>query len=127
MADLKGSQAVRPAAVTVGRSRHGRGVFAARAFAEGDAVESCPTLPLRDADVVGELGDYVFGSSTDGQVLLLLGFGMLYNHSASPNLEYYQDEPDVITFVAAREIESGEELTIDYGREWWEGRGLEPD
>ena len=127
MADVQGSEAVRPAGVTVGPSRHGRGVLAARAFAKGDSVEACPTLQLPDADVVGELGDYVFGSGTDGQVLLLLGFGMLYNHSAEPNLEYYQDAPDLITFVAARDIEAGEELTIDYGREWWEGRGLEPD
>ena len=113
--------------VAVGRGRHGRGVFATRRFAKDEAVEVCPTLPLQDSDVAGELSDYVFGSAEEGQVLLLLGFGMLYNHSAEPNLQYFQDEPDEITFVAARDVERGEELTIDYGAEWWEGRGLVPD
>ena len=113
--------------VKVGRGRHGRGVFATRRFAEGDAVEVCPTLQVADSDVSGLLGDYVFGSLDDGEVVLLLGFGMLYNHSASPNLEYFQDEPDAITFVATRAIKRGEELTIDYGAEWWDQRGIEPD
>ena len=34
-------------------------------------------------------------------MLLLLGFGMLYNHSSEPNCEYVQEEPRVITFVDA--------------------------
>jgi uncharacterized protein len=106
---------------------HGRGVFATRAYAEGEAVEDCPTLELPDAEVVGNLADYVFNSGTDGEVLLLLGFGMLYNHSAEPNVEYVQSEdPRTITFVATRGIEPGEELTISYGDQWWDTRGLEP-
>jgi len=115
------------AGVAVGRGRHGRGVFATRRFAEGESVEVCPTLQVPDSDVSGTLGDYVFGSFDDGEVVLLLGFGMLYNHSPSPNLEYFQDDPEMITFVATRAIKRGEELTIDYGAEWWEQRGLEPD
>jgi SET domain-containing protein len=121
------SEVGQASSVTVGRGRHGRGVFATRRLATGEPVEVCPTLRLPDADVAGELSDYVFGSGTDGEVLLLLGLGMLYNHSATPNLEYFQDEPDAIAFFAARDIEPGEELTIDYGTEWWEQRGLEPD
>jgi SET domain-containing protein len=53
---------------------------------------------------------------------------MLYNHSSEPNVEYVQgEEPDTITFVATQPIEPGDELTIDYGEEWWETRDLEPD
>jgi SET domain-containing protein len=40
------------------------------------------------------------------------------NHSAHPNVEYVQDEPSVITFLARRRIRAGEELTIDDGQEW---------
>jgi uncharacterized protein len=57
----------------------------------------------------------------------VLGCGMLYNHSSDPNVEYVQDEPSTITFLALRAVKPGEELTIDYGEEWWETRGLEPD
>jgi hypothetical protein len=102
-------------------------VFATRRFAAGDPVEVCPTLALPDADVGGLLGDYVFKSGEEDEVLLLLGFGMLYNHSAEPNLEYVEEEPGTITFLATRAVVPGDELTIDYGGEWWETRGLEPD
>ena len=113
--------------VTVGEGPHGRGVFATRAFAKGEVVESCPTVELADADVTGRLNDYVFSSVTEGDLLLVLGYGMLYNHSAKPNVEYLQDEPTTIVFRALRSVRPGDELTIDYGEEWWETRGLEPD
>ena len=117
-----------PAGLEIKEGRHGRGVFAARHFDKGDSVESCPTLELPADQVTGRLNDYVFGSNEgEDEVLLLLGFGMLYNHSAEPNLEYVQEEPHVITFVAIRPVEPGDELTIDYGEEWWETRNREPD
>jgi SET domain-containing protein len=56
----------------------------------------------------------------------VLGLGMLFNHSAEPNLEYVQDDPTTIVFRTVRKVKSGDELTIDYGDEWWETRGLEP-
>jgi SET domain-containing protein len=52
---------------------------------------------------------------------------MLYNHSHEPNVEYVEDEADTIAFRALRNVKAGEELTIDYGEEWWETRGLEPE
>ena len=112
--------------IEVREGRHGRGVFATRRFRKGEVVERCPTIELPDADVGGLLGDYVYNSVADGDVLLVLGYGMLYNHSGEPNVEYVQDEPTTIEFLALRAIAAGEELTIDYGREWWDTRDLEP-
>ena len=112
--------------LAVRESRHGRGVFALRRFAKGEPVEVCPILEVPEDEVTGQLGDYVFSSLSEGNVLLLLGFGMLYNHSARANLEYVQDE-DTMTFLATRTVKRGDELTINYGEEWWEERGLEPD
>jgi uncharacterized protein len=113
--------------LTVAQGPLGRGVFATRRFAKAEVIETCPTVELSDADVTGRLNDYVFTSVGEGDVVLVLGYGMLYNHSAEPNVEYVQDEPSTIVFRALRKIQPGDELTIDYGEEWWDTRGLEPD
>jgi uncharacterized protein len=101
-------------------------VFATRRYLKGQLVESCPTVELPDSDVTGRLGDYVYSSVNDDDVLLVLGYGMLYNHSEYPNVEYVQDDPSTMTFLALRTVRPGDELTIDYGEEWWETRGLKP-
>ncbi len=111
----------------VGQTRYGRGVFATRRYEQGDEVETCPTLQVPEDEISGLLSDYVFKSVDDDQVLVLLGYGSLYNHSSKPNLEYVQDDPQTVTFLASRTIEPGDELTIDYGEEWWELRELQPD
>jgi uncharacterized protein len=113
--------------LTIKQGPRGRGVFATRRFAKGEVVETCHTVEVGDDDATGRLNDYVFTSVTEGDVLLVLGNGMLYNHSTDPNVEYVQDEPTTIIFRTLRKVQPGEELTIDYGDEWWETRGLEPD
>jgi uncharacterized protein len=102
----------------------GRGVFATRVFAEGETVEVCPTVEISQGG--GDLADYLFESTNEGYFLVVLGFGMLYNHSSEPNLDYYQDDPSTLEFVAQRRIERGEELTISYGDEWWSARDEVP-
>ena len=114
--------------IRVGRGRHGRGVFAARDIPEGETIEVCPTLELAEDDVAGRLLDYVFDSGYDEHAVVMpLGYGMLYNHSAEANTEYVEHDEDAIAYVAKRDIAAGEELTIDYGRDWWDTRGQEPD
>jgi SET domain-containing protein len=113
--------------VEVREGLRGRGVFAARAFATGDEIEVCPTVEIPRREAKGVLADYVFDSARSrGAVVLVLGYGMLYNHSEDPNVEYDQDDDGVVTFYAMRAIEPGEELTITYGSEWWTERDIEP-
>ena len=122
------SPADMPEGLEIKDGPYGRGVFATRAFAAGEALEHCPTLELPGDEVVGQLGDYVFGSNeNEDDVILLLGYGMLYNHSSEPNCEYIQEAPRVIMFQTLRAVEPGEELFIDYGEEWWDTRNRKPD
>jgi SET domain-containing protein len=110
----------------VGRGRRGRGVFALRRFRAGEIVETCPTVTLDDADVQGGVRDYVFSSRQPGKLLLVLGYAMLYNHASQPNLFHRSAGRLLIEFVALRDIEAGEELTHDYGPEYWTDRGRQP-
>ena len=107
--------------------RRGRGVFAGRAFAEGDVVESCPSILIPEEEIEGGvLLDYVFDSHRPGKVLLLLGLGSLYNHSSQPNLYHRTAGRLTIEFVALRDIERGEELTHNYGADYWADRSKQP-
>ena len=99
-------------------------MFATRTFAEGETVEVCPTVEISEGG--GDLADYLFESTNEGMFLVVLGFGMLYNHSSEPNLDYYQENEAALAFVAQRQIDKGEELTISYGDEWWSARGETP-
>ena len=112
--------------IGVGYGRRGRGVFALQDFREGDVVEVCPTVLLDDADVDGLLRDYVYDARQPGKVLLVLGYGMLYNHSARPNLHHRTAGRLLVEFVALRDIDEGEELTHAYGPAYWADRKLRP-
>jgi SET domain-containing protein len=47
--------------------------------------------------------------------VMVLGNGSLYNHSFNPNAEYLRRTSDkVMDYVAIKDIEAGEEITINY-------------
>ncbi len=65
------------------------------------------------------LEHYLFGGR-NGDLLLALGVGSLFNHSKQPNLSYTVDQQlQLIHFRAARDIAANEELTIFYGDNLW--------
>ena len=107
--------------VMIGSSEgRGRGVFAARRFEPGETIEVCPVIALSEADAraldATALYDYYFGWGSDGKAAAIaLGYGSLYNHSSSPNAKHTKHESDgVISVVAVRPIERGEEIFIRY-------------
>ena len=65
------------------------------------------------------LEHYLFNCK-DGDRLLALGYGSIFNHSDPPNVDYRLDKPGmVIRYYAARDIVVGEELCIYYGANLW--------
>jgi SET domain-containing protein len=98
----------------------GRGVFSTRRFECGETIEVCPVIALSEADARTLDGtglyDYYFGWGKDGKAAAIaLGYGSLYNHSPSPNAMHQKHAADhIISIVALRPIECGEEIFIQY-------------
>lgn len=105
------------------RGIKGWGVYAARSFKKGEIVEECPVIFATDLDNP-QINDYVFGHD-DKTTILTLGYGAVYNHSDTPHLSYHIDEENrLMTYVAKRPIEAGEEIFINYGDDYWTTRDL---
>ena len=103
----------------------GRGAFALQKISEGDIIERCPALEVNEQDVGGELLNYVFYGSTESTRLVVMGNGMLFNHSSTPNVAYYREQSAlgvVLVLYALRNISKGEELFYSYGDDWWTTR-----
>jgi uncharacterized protein len=99
----------------------GKGVFARQKFAAGDVVEVAPVLVMKTEheDLPELLKSYVFDWATLAGVPraqgLALGYGSMYNHANPANLRYVADAREsLMRYVAARDIQAGEELTINY-------------
>lgn len=109
---------VPPTGLRVGTSPgRGRGVFATRPFSRGDVVEVAPVLVLpakQQGQLDGTLLDsYVF--AWGDSVAVAFGYGSLYNHAWSPNLEYRKRIAEAcIEFVAIADIAVGDELFTNY-------------
>lgn len=97
----------------------GRGVFAARPILKGEIIEQCPCLTFEEGEEAEHIDRtplecYYFrwGDSVNA---ILFGYGSLYNHSYEPNAFYRRNYTEkTMEFVALRNIEAGEEITINY-------------
>jgi SET domain-containing protein len=106
---------------------HGQGVFALVDIKKGEVIERCPYIVIDDDDLQEEnrLNDYLFTSPDIGtDYLVVMGYGMMYNHDDNANSEWEIDEKDnrFVRFTAARDIKKGEEIFQDYGKEYWKTR-----
>jgi SET domain-containing protein len=110
---------------------HGWGVFAKETILEGEVIEECPilTLPIYDGESSPILIDYRFNfpSGSEGwtEQVIPFGYGGLYNHSDTPNANWYSNnDKRTFLFFATKNIEIGEEIFTYYGNEsyWNDGR-----
>jgi hypothetical protein len=94
-------------------------------IANGEIVEICPVIPCGiEAKAIDGIKDHVFEiDKNERRYGLVLGYGSLYQHSEKPNLEFgYNKNSKQMYFTSVRMIKAGEELTIDYGKEYWDER-----
>ncbi len=98
----------------------GRGVFATRDYASGELIETCPVLLFDAAQTEHfentDLWHYLFNWDEEtGQLALLFGYGMLYNHSFKPNARMVHDHANERTEVYAEtDIKMSKEIMLNY-------------
>ncbi len=98
----------------------GRSVFTSEDIVQGSIIEICPVIIIspEETQVIHktQLHDYYFiWDMETGSSAIALGYGSLYNHSESPNVEFELDKSNqTIRFLALRNIQAGDELTADY-------------
>jgi SET domain-containing protein len=95
-----------------------RGVFATRNIAKGELIHEAPVIPYPNEEHVHIektlLADYAFEYGIN-HTALLLGYGMLFNHSYEPNATYEINFPNhTFDFYAYKDIKAGEEILINY-------------
>ena len=102
----------------------GRAVFTNEIIPAGTIIESSPVIVMSadERKLLDQtlLHDYIFewGPNHD-ECALALGWISIYNHSYGSNAEYFMDfEEDTIQIKTVREIQPGEELTINYNGDW---------
>ena len=99
----------------------GRGIFTYDAIPADTVVELAPVLVMSDEDrkILDQtlLHDYIFEWQPEGQKLCIMALGWipLYNHSYQSNCEYFMNYEEQSMYIqTVRDIEPGEELTINY-------------
>jgi hypothetical protein len=106
---------------------HGLGVFADQDFNVNDIIEECPLILVPNTDTT--LIDYTFllkSHNADKFCGFILGYGSIYNHSETANATYFYDEENnLMRFVAKQPIETGSEICTSYGDYWFSIRGAE--
>ncbi|MEI6946117.1 SET domain-containing protein [Paraflavisolibacter sp. H34] len=102
----------------------GRGIFCNAPIEAKTIIEIAPVIVLSapERKQIDEtlLHDYIFEWGDDRKkCCMALGYVPLYNHASPSNCEYEMDfRKKLITIMAVRDIEAGEELFINYNGDW---------
>lgn len=120
----------------------GRAVFAARAFRKGELIDRALVI-IGDTDwdkLPSWINCFVYNwpeiGGRGGRQAIALGNGSLFNSSLHANMAFRASPAnDAIEYFAARDIEPGEELTINYSSDhgeptssdnsWFVERGID--
>ncbi len=99
----------------------GRGMFTKKFIPAEKVIEISPVVVMTAQERLlldqTKLHDYIF-EWQDG-CCMALGFVPVYNHAYNSNCEYLMDyDENTIQIKTVRNIEPGEELTINYNGDW---------
>ncbi|MDG5789635.1 SET domain-containing protein [Evansella sp. AB-P1] len=95
-----------------------RGVFATCHIAKGELIHEAPVLPYPNVEhqLIEHtvLADYVYEYGKNHGAIIL-GYGMLFNHSYEPNATYEINfDNHTFDYYAYTDIKAGDEILINY-------------
>ncbi|MBG9812848.1 lysine methyltransferase [Bacillus endophyticus] len=95
-----------------------RGVFTKQDVKKGTLLHEAPVIPYpnKEHDYIEKttLADYAFEYGVN-HTAILLGYGMLFNHSYTPNATYKINfDNHTFDFYAYTDIQAGKEILINY-------------
>ncbi|MDV2685986.1 SET domain-containing protein [Alkalihalophilus sp. As8PL] len=98
-----------------------RGVFATEDIPKGTLIHEAPVVPYPNVEHIliqeTALADYVYEYGKNHSAVVL-GYGMLFNHSFTPNATYdINFDQHTFDYYAYRDIKAGEEIFINYNGE----------
>ncbi|WP_227937734.1 SET domain-containing protein [Alkalihalobacillus deserti] len=98
-----------------------RGIFATRDITKGELIHEAPVIPYLNEEHIliqeTTLADYVYEYGKNHSAVVL-GYGMLFNHSYEPNATYdINFEHHTFSYYAYCDIKAGEEILINYNGE----------
>lgn len=112
-------------------STKGRGLVATSDIPARTLIHIAPCIPISREEYEKHmrfttLEHYLF-NGTNGDKLLALGYGSLFNHSSRPNVDYRVDVQGqcIRYFSGLHTVRKGEELCITYGSNLWFDDGHE--
>jgi hypothetical protein len=101
----------------------GYGVFTKEPIKKNEFVEISPVIVL-DFLEDREMMKYVI--SWGEKIAMPMGWTMLYNHSDKNSCEFSMNIHDgLLAIVSLRDILAGEQLTVNYGPNWFSSRQIE--
>jgi SET domain-containing protein len=104
----------------------GHGVFTNKKIKKNTIIENAYCLNIKIHHIMTpELKKYVYYNN-DKNFFLSLGYGSIYNHSDSPNIEkqiFWENK--FIQFKTIKDIEANQQLVFCYEKRYWEGRKLQ--
>jgi hypothetical protein len=105
----------------ISKGEFNRGVFATVDIPKGTLFHEAPVVPYPNEEHVHiektAIADYVYEYGINHSAIIL-GYGMLFNHSYTPNATYdISFEKHTFDFYAYTDIKAGEEILINYNGE----------
>ena len=95
-------------------------MFTLNQIEKGAVIEVAPCVDL--PNVTG-MDTYKFESPSPELTRIVFGYGPLYSHSPNPNMQFHHGAT-CVTFVADRDIAAGDELTMNYGPDYFGSQDL---